>query len=356
MALLTNLNDGYAVHNPYGKISKIPPSFSNVDYYDVAVPYNLTNEQLGGYLTTTLTDTEVGTVYQPMSDAFRARTVIDYINFQNFDAYPESLKKYDHFYVYYIPKGIVTKELDAETNCWMLKKNGVSFYQSAVPPYFLRRSPYMSAPTDGFYPYSSGSVPNANTAVNTGNRGQLFDIILVDGTCIHCVLVDVMSMKDGNSGDPAFPPNNHPNSQTEFAPSDYTQYHNIESCVAGSAVELRGQVPSNTNDWNNYPNVKFSTKYNLGKWGIPGTNKIAFYRMYNAKIQDGNFIVNPKAVATGSVNNKSYALKLKPATPTVASVFYAMQKRIADPLVYKDGVWVKLPDPIYINRNRIKKT
>lgn len=303
MATITELNNGQVRSNPYGNVSQIPPSFSNVEYYDCYIPYTLRNSDLGGYAVSNVTDTETGQVHAQMPDRVKNSKVVRRVTLQNFDNYGnipfngQTLLDFDQLEPY-INNGTISRSTDSD-NCYILSKNGVQFYQSAMSPFFFRRSVYHNTPNDGFYSWS------------TVNRGQLFDVILTDGTCIHFVVCDVGQMKDTIGGDPNMPGGSSVG--TEFATLNYSQYANIESCVSGCTLEMRGVTAGVTAD-TDYFIHKFAQRYGL-QTDYKNTNNdtvnIAFVRMYHAKIQEGTFTVNSNAAASGSsVSNKAYKLNL----------------------------------------------
>lgn len=270
------LNDGRPISNPYGKVSQIPPSFSGVEYYDCYVPYSLTCQQLGGYRIAELDDG--GTIYPPMAAAIKAQRVANH---------PASEGGY-------VCTGLTQYSIapEASTKCNVLTKTdsnnrSTKFYLTAVQPFFLRRSVGVNAPTDGYFPYSNA------------NRGQLIDVILTDGTCIHFVLNDVNAMPHTNCG-------NNQAGTTQFARTSYSQYHNIISCVGGNSLELShdSNTPAQT------ALNSFSNKYGLGTWGVNGANDIAFYRVYKTRLSDGFTLAND------SYGTLSYTIANSTPTPS----------------------------------------
>lgn len=263
-----SINNGQPRSNPYGKITTIAPSFSGVDYYDCYVPYALTNEQLGGYSIANIVDGS--DTYSPMAAAIRRQRVANHPASRGDYVYP-GLSSYT-----------ITHE--SSTQCKILNaadSNGVTtkFYMTAIQPFFMRKSVGKGIPTDGYYSYSEA------------NRGQLIDVILTNGTCIHCVVNDVNSIYHTNCG------NNTPGNST-FANTSYGQYHNIVSCIGGNTLELSHASVSDVS----VPLNAFSRKYGLGTWGVNGTNDIAFYRMYNRRLSDGF------TLADSSYANVSYTI------------------------------------------------
>ena len=277
-----NINDGKPISNPYGKVSSIPPSYTGVDYYDCYVPYSLTCQQLGGYR---IKELVVSTVtYPPMADAIKRQKVANHPASRGDYIYPD-LSTY-------------VTATESSTNCRLAVKNDsngrqVQFYLTAVQPFFLRRSIGRGAPssTSGYFPYS------------IANRGQLIDVILTDGTCIHVVLNDINSVPHTNCG-------NNEAGSANFATTQYNQYHNIISCVGGNSLEL-----THTGDATTALDA-FSNKYGLGKWGVNGSNDIAFYRVYNKKISDSFTLTNSAYGGLSySINSTSGGGSITPITP-----------------------------------------
>lgn len=278
---IKSLNNGQPRSNPYGKVESIPPSFSNVDYYDCYIPYALTNEQLGGYSTEPIVDG--GSTYSPMAAAIKRQRVANH---------PASESSY-------ISPSLTSYTISHEesTRCKILTKTDstgtpTKFYMTAIQPFFMRKSVGKgSSSINGFYPYGME------------NRGQLVDVILTDGTCIHCVVNDINSIIHTNCG------NNTPGS-SGFANTSYDQYHNIVSCIGGNTLELSHEQTSQPS----VPLNAFSNKYGLGTWGVNGVNDIAFYRMYNTRLRDGFTLSNP------SYADVSYSIEEKEPTPSTYSI------------------------------------
>lgn len=264
---IKTLNNGKPLSNPYGKVTAIPSSFTGLEYYDCYIPYSLTNKQLGGYKTTETVDPTPGqqATYNPMSEAIKGMRVANYINLEERYNYPNNIQAA-------ITSGRITRHYDSSMHCHYLQKDGIKFYEMAVQPFFLRRSVGTGDPsnTAGYYKYTDE------------NRGQLIDVILTSGKCIHFVLADINSTAHTNCGYAS-----HNNAHDGFASTPYLQYHNIISAIAGNTIEILGEGEQ---AWGqsieNYANRKFARKYLLGVWGQNGSSDIAFYRVYHHRIQD----------------------------------------------------------------------
>lgn len=264
---IKSINNGKPRNNPYGKLLGIKPSFANVNYYDCFVPYSLTCGELGGYVIKTIPNTDVGP-WGPMSDTTKKMRVANYVNIEDEgESAPIQAA---------INAGTLKRYLDPELRCYVIERGQVKFFETAVQPFFLRRSVGTGNPssTDGFFPYSNA------------NRGQCLDVILTDGTCIHFILSDVNAADHTNCALMS-----HDNGDEYFAPTDYHQYHNIISGVGGNTLELRAKRGSDPNNPIDFGNYLFAKKFNLGTWGVNGTNDIAFYRMYDLNILTSNPVV-----------------------------------------------------------------
>lgn len=276
---ISKLNNGEVKTNPYGKVTQIIPSFKNIDYYDCYIPYKLTNEQLGGYKETETVDPTPGqeATYPPMADQIKRMRVANYINLEERYNYPSNIQAA-------IDSGAIRREYSSEFHCHYIEKNGVKFFEMAVQPFYLRRSIGTGSPssTDGYFPYS------------TENRGQIIDVILTSGKCIHFILADVNSAAHTNCGTVS-----HNEAHDGFAATNYSQYHNIISAIAGNSIELLGEGSQQWSEINDYANRKFASKYNLGTWGTNGTYDIAFYRVYNHRVQDSEELEVSKSYMTG---------------------------------------------------------
>ena len=152
-------NDGYA--KPYSSIftkTVIQPTW-NKDYYDVAIPYNLTNADVGGIAI----DVEsVKDRYRYDASAYADRYVGERIQ-QEFSNLPITIAGKD--------REVVTDISGVDVYRW----NGKNLYAIALP----KRLFPDALVEQGFYPFSMFK-----------NTGVLADLILTDGTIINCVIID----------------------------------------------------------------------------------------------------------------------------------------------------------------------
>lgn len=304
---LHKIKSTYQVKNSNGE-------WEDAKFYDCLIPYNLTYDQLKGYVTDGLVDTETGTQHPGMRDYVKSRNVACKATLQQFDKYGDlSFGSYQGkpllaFDVLepYIQSGKITRELD-DTNAYVLSKNGAKVYQSAMSPFFGRF--YTSTQlqqNNGFrfadpreIPITSATDPRVPWS-SPANRGQFFDIILTNGKVIHFVIVDTGQMKDTINGfgnresGKHYPIEVNPNTHIEDTPDKYSIYSNITSNVSGCTLEMRGKTVFNGTD--NFDFIQsFARKYGIGtdlvKDGTGQTAYVAIVRMYKANIRDDNFRV-----------------------------------------------------------------
>lgn len=247
-------NDGNARSNPYGD-SKLPVSYEGIEYYDCYIPYNLTPADIGGYST----------------------GVIDYVystyNYSMKSYYPKRInQKFSHWVNGYQPMGSTFHEAIISVDDLNLQvatdKNGNQYYMMAIQKFFYNNK-------DACY-YGW-----------TGCRGQLVDAILTDGTVIHFTIVDTNAEAHTNGG-----PKEETlwNVQYTFSELKLDQYKNLFHAAYGNMIEISGS------SWGSGVS-EIMKKYNLSVDG----NQIAYYRMYNAKIDDSP--KRPSGVGTEPVYN-----------------------------------------------------
>lgn len=254
-------NTGDATDKPVGD-SKLPTSFNDCKYYDSYVPYKLVPNDIGGWCTG-VTNTAYN--YGPMAqDRIISCKMGGYVNWE----FDRLLSSYGESYY------------EEGTGMSIVKdKNGVEYYGTAVQGFFYNND---SVGKDGF--------PAWNTE---GQRGQIFDCILTDGTVIHFVVADLNSNYHTNGGYGDKPSDGAPEADGKWSYSEMKleQYWNLYAAMSGNQFELWGQNGCTT---------KFAEKYNIGNGD--DQNKIAYYRMYNKHISD------PPEPVSGEVKGVSYKL------------------------------------------------
>lgn len=245
-------NDGKAMDNPYGTCNT-PSSFKDVEYYDCAIPYELTPNDIGGYATKVLAYTTPDYNFV-MSDETKKKKLGYYVNRYS-DAESEGNGK-----------GKGTYSYEEDTGMKILTCNGVKFYLTAVQGFFL-------GVEQKYYSYSPE------------NRGQLIDVILKDGTIIHFIVGSVNADAHTNGGPKE---TSLWNVQYEYSDLKLKQYKNLYSAASGNQLEVFGKSDCT---------IKFAKKYNISK-----ENPIAYYRVYHKKTSDNFEAVSEEAknVAYGS--------------------------------------------------------
>lgn len=246
-------NDGNATDNPYGD-SKLPTSIEGADYYDCYIPYNVKIRDIGGWANGVL-----AYVYSTY-DGDMERDDPQAIEEPAFSYYYTIYHSMSSFMGFTASRDSTT-ELDIITD-----DNGNQFYGTAIQEFFYH-SPKTGTP--GFPGWES----------NEDIGGQLVDVFLSDGTCIHFTVIDANASCHTNGG-PA--EERLWNVQYTFAPMVNETYKHLFSAAGGNMLELVG---SNV--------TGFVNKYNIGK----GKNFIVYYRIYNKKITDN--IKRPSNVGTG---------------------------------------------------------
>lgn len=235
-------NDGNARENPYGD-SKIEKSYSDLDYYDCYVPYNLSPEKIGGYSTGVLAYT-----YETYNYSMKSH-------------YPDRIaNKFSYLVNGYQPMGSPYRGCNIESENGMqvlVDKNGNKYYMMAIQEFFY------------CFP---GIKEDASFPKWGSQNGQLVDVILTDGTVIHFVIVDANDSAHTNGG-----PKEESlwNVQYEFSKLKINQYKHLFHAAYGNMIELAGV------SWGAGVS-EFMEKYNMSLDG----NQVAYYRMYNGYIDD----------------------------------------------------------------------
>lgn len=238
-------NDGNEMAVPYGD-SKLPSSFVDCDYYDCYVPYNLTPGDIGGY-----------------ANGVTAYVYSTY-NYSMTSAYPDRVnQKFANLVNGYKPMKdtfMGCKVIgEGDTNLQIVNDaNGGQYYMMAIQEFFYNFGG-LSMDTSSFPDWGS-------------NIGQLVDVVLTDGTVIHFCIVDNNSSSHTNGG-PA--EEKLWNVQYRFADMVKPQYTHLFHAANGNTIEIAGI--------SNGAGVQaFRDKYGMFLNG----NQIAYYRMYNAKINN----------------------------------------------------------------------
>lgn len=261
-------NDGKARDNPYGD-SKLPSCYKNSKYWDCYLPYKMTCEEIGGYaLSATATGNMVTTGGgSAMPESIRKSPVATTIMEETYHDY--AVRRSWLLVKLSNPKGFnVTYEEDTGMNI-VTDEKGQKYYLTAVQGFFFRH------PGKGKDGFPDGS--------NVLYNGEVFDVILTDGTCIHFVMYDYNSDNHTNGtptdADSAFD-YSYSNSKLK-----YKQYNNLFSTQNGNTLEVWGRTNYLASTSGGIQCVTgFKKKYNFGS--KEGQNRIAYYRMYNKFLKD----------------------------------------------------------------------
>jgi len=255
-------NDGLAKSTPYGD-SGMPTSYKDLDYYDCYLPYKVTIREIGGY-----------------ADGVRSY-VNSGSNFSMTSAHPNQLDKaLTHTVMREFSKSgdlykgcKVTTEADTGMDI-ITDSNGNQYYVTAIQNFFYNFG--------GLAVKEGTSFPGFSSA----NRGQLVDVMLTDGTCIHFIVGDGNSIGHTNGG-----PSTLQDVTYNFSSLNMPQYKNLFQAANGNCLEVWGKKEPNCV-------ANFKNKYNLKEDGV----KIAYYRMYNS------FINNSPIRADSAGSNVSYSM------------------------------------------------
>lgn len=236
-------NEGVALQNPYGD-SKLPSSYDGADYYDCYIPYSLTCREVGGYATG-WSNASSNTYKVTMEDNPRAK---DYKIASSFVNYYKKCSSSSYH-------GCKISE-ESDTNMQIATdKSGNQYYISCLPGFCYNFA--------GLALEGGASFP----AFSSDSNGQLYDVILTDGTVLHFICGDHKSNCHTNGG--GLTGEKSKDVTYTFSNLNYAQYRNIFQAAAGETLEVWGTVGGCTK--------KFQNKY-----GISGTNnRIAIIRMYN---------------------------------------------------------------------------
>lgn len=290
-------NDGSIRENPYGD-SKLPSCYEGVEYADCYIPYKSTCADIGGFATSASNaahqvSTGGGTAMSLVVQNSKVGTTI-----MRETSYSYAAGKGWKLVRLSNPNNFSVTTDDISMNV-ISDANGNQYYMTAVQPFFFRHD---KAGQSGF------------PANESGGFGQILDVILTDGTCIHFVCFDINAAQHtngvDNSGAGAFD-YVYVNSKL-----NYSQYNNLFSTQNGNFLEIFGE--------GNAATVNFRNKYNIGT--DEGKNQIAYYRMYGTYLKDspkradgvgkevsfsyGNVNISPSGGTNGENGDETVTFKL----------------------------------------------
>lgn len=245
--------------------SGAPSSFKDAKYYDTCIPYNLTYDEVGGYaIDPSYAYGNYGGVHVMSADVIKSKLggVVAHMGVPGHMIPSDRASNFDNSKVKYSDEEGTGARVVTD-------QNGVQYYSIAVQGIHLNAS-------SSFFGGGGEII------------GQALDIILTDGTVIHCVIGEKNS-------------DHHTNGTTNGKPSDTAdgyltpsklkmdQYRNLFQACNGAQIELMyGDTEA------------FKAKYNIGTG--EGQNRNMYYRMYDFRID------NPKKPASDDVKALSYKI------------------------------------------------
>lgn len=258
-------NDGQKRDNPYGD-SKLPSSFKGCEYYDVYVPYAVQLKDIGGWATS-------GS--GAMSEDAKLYNVGNQVVWEN-DMFNSHYSHLAHGYWTQWSGDVGTTGYESDTQlATITDSNGTVYYISATQHFFWNND-------NSFYNWGIAGDRRFDSSA------QIFDVILTDGTVIHFTMGDANADNHTNGGTSDVHADGYGYGKESTVMGQNTQYRNMFHAFSGNCIEIWGKDGSPQ---------KFKDKYGLGP---TGENHIAYYRIYNAKIDD------PPQPANDTVKAVSY--------------------------------------------------
>lgn len=231
--------DGKALDNPVCD-SGYSNSFEGATYYDMAVPYALTLEDIGGYATTGGD--------KVMASNTRKEYLGDHWNIDQakYDGSANYLYKHTCSNISFSYKNGMSLATDT---------NGNEYYLLALPKYF----------------FNNGSVD-----WGTGNRGVVCELYFTDGKYIRVLIADAKAVghTNGGEGDEHKGTNQDAGHNYKFSTLNYKQYQNTYQAYAGETFEW---FSGSGTSFANVPAIAGSSGH------------VAFVRIYNnLNLYDGS--------------------------------------------------------------------
>lgn len=231
--------DGKALDNPVCD-SGYSNSFEGATYYDMAVPYALTLEDIGGYATT------------GGDKIMASNTRKEYLG----DHWNIDQAKYDGSanYLYQNPCSNISFSYKNGMSL-ATDTNGNEYYLLALPKYF----------------FNNGSVE-----WSTGNRGVVCELYFTDGKYIRVLIADAKAVghTNGGEGDEHKGTSKDPGHNYKFSTLNYKQYQNTYQAYAGETFEW---FSGSGTSFANVPAIAGSSGH------------VAFVRVYNnINLYDGS--------------------------------------------------------------------
>jgi hypothetical protein len=215
-------------------------SFEGGEYYDVTVPYTLTNEDIGGYATGTNGSNKMSDVDKKVVCGHRWNLEGDHTSSVLRSTVRTSSKL------------TIT---DVDGYCVAKDTNGTEYYLVAVPKYFY----------------------NSSTGIQWESQcGQVIELFFTDGKYIRAIVGDAKAVGHTNGGEgESHSPTGQDGASTTytFSTLNYSQYQNIYQAENGETFEW----------FCNNPTVRNNTP------GVAGSSgEVAYVRMYNINVATGD--------------------------------------------------------------------
>lgn len=188
-------NDGYALQNPFVKTNFIP-RYTDLDYYDVAIPYNLTAKDIGGYVTSVANNTKHEQYnYVTSQDNLLKKQECNF--FIQGSSAPLNWAKQGYRYTktgiksYIIHDESLYDTFDYDnTGLGYVVKDGVKFYLGAIGSGLFGGG-------NGYTINEKGVVLTDKPLYNAGGistSGVFYDLILKSGRQLHFCTSDTMGI------------------------------------------------------------------------------------------------------------------------------------------------------------------
>ena len=259
-----DFNDGY--ERAAGKVftkaniesSYVDDNGNDIDFYDVQIPYNLTCREVGGIA--------IDVESQHPGYGSTADYEINGVKVGDSKVGSRIVQERE------VPKSKMNNRYSLVTS----EDTGSSVYSAG------NTQMYGIALASGLFPDAVGEL-GFYTNVWHNRTGVLADLILTDGTIIHCTVIDGIGQahSNGKGISDGWTASSVAAAQdkTRYKLSNLNlpQYEKFFHASACHVVELNGNVQ------------EFTDKYNIKKDG--SGNNIAYVRIYKASLRDGGFTV-----------------------------------------------------------------
>ena len=272
---ITMPNDGTAkTADQIYENSGVPPYFTSLPYYDVAIPYGVKVSEVGGWAKSGY--------YKEPGDSWTEETIPQYGDRRDlfigqnytyeFGSFSTARARGEKLYNMVMGWGLKTG--DDNGICWVQLKDGTKAYLTAIQNYFYCND------TAG-----TGDFPEFN-----GNQnGQLVDAIFTNGSnvkVVHFVIVDANASQHSLGGD--FNPDENPDFR-------YDKAQQVGSHADGSNWVMYGMKAGMEQYWNACGSFNMNCIEMWGSLdafksavGVKEGYNLAYYRLYAAHAKDAD--------------------------------------------------------------------